>query len=135
MSRNYTNQFIKLVANVLSKEASIFSELKEDKERIKSYPHLQKRIFEHYNITYETNRNNAKEVFTEHIKKFILENEESFSMNINILYNVSKQLHIDYLLNDGKDEKYIIYYSLATTLNYYGIFREEKIVDLSNTLF
>lgn len=135
MSRNYTNQFIKLVDNVLSKETSIFSDLKEEKERIKSYPHLQKRILELYNIKYETNRNNAKEVFTEHIKTFILENEESFSMNINILYNVSKQLHIDYLLNDGKDEKYIIYYSLATTLNYYGIFREEKIVDLSNTSF
>lgn len=135
MSRNYTSQFITLINNVLLKEDFFFNELKEEKERIKSYPHLQKRILEHYNITYETNRNNAKEVFTEHIKTFILENEESFSMNINILYNVSKQLHIDYLLNDGKDEKYIIYYSLATTLNYYGIFREEKIVDLSNTSF
>lgn len=135
MSRNNTNKFITLVDNVLLNEATFFNELKEEKERIKSYPHLQKRIFEHYNISYKASRNNAKDLFKEHIKEYILANKNSFTMNIDILHNISKQLNIDYLLNDSKDEKYIIYYSLVTTLNYYGIFIEEKIVDLSNTLF
>lgn len=43
MSRNNTNKFITLVDNVLLNEATFFNELKEEKERIKSYPHLQKK--------------------------------------------------------------------------------------------
>ena len=96
MSRNNTNKFITFVDNVLLNEATFFNELKEEKERIKSYPHLQKRIFEHYNISYEASRKNTKDLFEEHIKEYILENKDSFIMNIDILYNISKQLHIDY---------------------------------------
>lgn len=42
MARNYTNQFITLVNNILLNEKTFFNELKEEKERIKSYPHIQK---------------------------------------------------------------------------------------------
>lgn len=135
MTKNYTNQFITLVDNVLLKEKSFFDELKEEKEKIKSYPHIQKRVLEHYDIQYESNRNNAEDLFKEHIKEYILLNKDSFIMNMDVLDNISKQIHIDYLLTNSTNKKYIIYYSLITTLNYYGIFREEKIVDLSNTLF
>lgn len=135
MARNYTNQFITLVDNVLLNEKSFFNELKEEKERIKSYPHIQKRVLEHYDISYETNRNNAEDLFKEHIKEYILKNKDSFIMSMDVLHNISKQIHIDYLLENKTNENSVIYYSIATTLHYYGLFREDKIVNLSTILF
>lgn len=133
MSNNYTAQFINLVNDVLLEENVFFNDIKEERKR--SYPNIQKKILEHYNIQYELNTNNAKDLFEEHIKEYILQNKSFFIMNMDILKNISKQLHIDYLLTDKKNEKYIIYYSLVTALNYHGIFREERIVNFSNISF
>lgn len=129
MLKNYTNVFINLVDDVLFEEKAFFEELEQDKIMI------EKKIFEHFKIFYNSNQNNMKELFKEYIKEFILMNKNNFTMSTSKLFDISKQIHIDYLLGDCKEERFNIYYSISKALQHYGIYSEDKICDLSNIVF
>lgn len=133
MSKNDTQRFINLVNDVLDNEKSHFNEL----ENIKTigFPSIEKKILNDYKIYQSNNDVKPQDLFIEHIKQFILSNKDNFTMDTNTLYNISKQIHIDHLMNNKKLEKAHIYYSLAKTIRDYGIYNEDKIIDFSNKLF
>ncbi|QIR79142.1 hypothetical protein FA592_09840 [Sulfurospirillum diekertiae] len=133
MSKNYTQLFINLVNDVLDTEKSYFNELENIKKL--DFPSIEKKILNDYEIDYPINGNKAQDLFVEQIKQFILSSQDNCTMDMSTLYHVSKQIHIDHLVNDKKLEKGHIYYSLAKTIRDYGIYNEEKIIDFSNKLF
>jgi len=135
MHKNNTKHFISLVDEVLNSESNYFKAL-ENAKKTKGYPCIQKTILDDYNVPYHVNtHNDNKKLFSEHIKEFVISHEDFFTMDTKILFDIAKQIHIDHLLNIEKSEKAHIYYSLAETLRHYGIFRNDKIVSLTNKTF
>ena len=135
MQRNNTKYFITLVDEVLVAENNYFKAL-ENAKQTKGYPYIQKKILDDCNVPYHANtHNDNNKLFSEHIKEFILSHEDIFTMNTNILFDITKQIHIDYLLNIEKPKKAHIYYSLAETVRHYGIHRKDKVVSFANKSF
>lgn len=135
MNINYTHIFIDLVNELLASEQEYFQKIKTIKETKKSFPELRKIILNDYNISIESYEFNDNELFKNHIKQFILDSSDIFDINVDTLFNISKQVQVEYLLENISEKDAKLYYALANTLRDYGIYRDEKIVSFKNKNF
>lgn len=135
MSKNNTKTFIELVDCVVENERYYFQEIDIFKST-HGYPDLKKKILidNGIPISFETNYE-LDESYKNHIKTFIDSSIDSQCINTKILYDISRQVQIDYLLEIISGDKAKLYYSLAEALRSYGIHRDEKIPSLSNGVF
>jgi hypothetical protein len=133
---NKTQIFINLVNVILENESCYFEELNILKSK-QGYPDLKKKILSDYGITIPQEAYpDLEKFFISHIKESIHSFIDSSCVNADILLDdISKQVQIDYLLGNLSKDKVIMYYSLSTTLRFYGIHRDEKIQPLSNSIF
>ena len=131
--RNNTFNFIKIVNTILEENKEYFSIL----EKIKSndIQKLRTKILDDFKIPYKEAYYDLYKIFQNHIKEYILNKKEYFSMNTENLKNISKQIEIDYLLKKLSKDKAQFYHSLSSSLIYYGIYRDNKIVPFSNVVF
>ncbi|WP_345978386.1 hypothetical protein [Sulfurimonas sp. HSL3-2] len=132
---NNTEHFKRLVDNVLVSENNYFNEL-ENAKKTKGYSYIQKKVLDDYNISYCANANNDNQkLFSEYIKQFILSYKDNFTIKTSVLSDIAQQIHIDFLLGENKLKRLDIYFSLAQTLNHYGIYQDDKIEALTNKSF
>jgi len=130
---NYTNKFTKLTDKVLKENKEYFLILDEIKKN--DIQKLKIKILKDYDLSYEQSHFDLSKIFENHIKEFILNKKEKFSINTNILKNISKQVEIDYLLKKISKTKAQFYNSISSALIYYGIYRENKIVSFQDEDF
>jgi len=86
-------------------------------------------------IPFEKSYTNLNEIFQNHIKEFIWDRKKEFSMSTESLTNISTQIEIDYLLKKLSKDKAQFYHSISSSLTYYGIYKDTKIVSFSNSSF
>ncbi|AXX93621.1 hypothetical protein CPU12_10970 [Malaciobacter molluscorum LMG 25693] len=138
---NHTKDFINLIEKVLDENNEYFKELNNIKQEDKK--ELIIKIFENNKLNLNDYKDDNGEIpylilgkpFEVHIKKFILSFKDSFSINVEILKDISKQIEIDYLLKTISKEKANFYWSISNALIYYGIYKNGKIVSFQNVKF
>ncbi|RLA07948.1 MAG: hypothetical protein DRQ51_04225 [Gammaproteobacteria bacterium] len=130
---NNTDKFITLIKIVLNSNIDYFNKL----EAIKSN-NLQKvknKILDDYDIKYEQQNYNLDNIFQENIKLFIEKSKKDFTMDMSVLDNILKQIEIDYYFKKYDKDTAKLYYSIVQALRYYGIYKEQQIMSLSNHTF
>ena len=138
---NHTKDFINLIEKVLDENSEYFKELNNIKQVDKK--ELIINIFENNKLNLNDYKDDNGEIhylilekpFEVHIKEFILSFEDCFSINVEILKDISKQIEIDYLLKKISKEKAKFYYSISNALIYYGIYKKGTIVPFQNIKF
>jgi hypothetical protein len=139
--KNHTKDFINLIEKVLDENNGYFKELNNIKQVDKKK--LIIKIFENNKLNLNDYKDDNGEIhylilekpFEVHIKEFILSFENCFSINVEILKDISKQIEIDYLLKKISKEKAKFYYSISNALIYYGIYKKGTIVPFQNIKF
>lgn len=139
--KNHTKDFINLIEKVLDENNEYFKELNNIKQVDKK--DLIIKIFENNNLNLNDYKDDNGKIpylvlgkpFKVHIKEFILSFKDNFSINIEILKDISKQIEIDYLLKNISKEKAKFYYSISNALIYYGIYKNGAIVPFQNIKF
>ncbi|MFX4231355.1 hypothetical protein ACOL3I_07700 [Aliarcobacter butzleri] len=139
--KNYTKDFIDLIEKVLDENNEYFKELNNIKQVDKK--ELIIKIFENNKLNLNDYKDDNGEIpylilekpFKVHIKEFILSFKDCFSINVEILKDISKQIEIDYLLKKICKEKAKFYYSISNALIYYGIYKNGTIVPFQNIKF
>lgn len=138
---NHTKDFINLIEKVLDENNEYFKELNNIKQVDKK--DLIIKIFENNKLNLNDYKDDNGEIpylvlgkpFKVHIKEFILSFKDSFSINVEILKDISKQIEIDYLLKNISKEKAKFYCSISNALIYYGIYKNGAIVSFQNIKF
>lgn len=139
--KNHTKDFINLIEKVLDENNEYFKELNNIKQVDKK--ELIIKIFENNKLNLNDYKDANGEIpylilekpFEVHIKEFILSFKDCFSINVEILKDISKQIEIDYLLKKICKEKAKFYYSISNALIYYGIYKNGTIVPFQNIIF
>lgn len=138
---NHTKDFINLIEKVLDENNEYFKELNNIKQVDKK--ELIIKIFENNKLNLNDYKDDNGEIpylilgkpFEVHIKEFILSFKDSFSINVEILKDISKQIQIDYLLKNISKEKAKFYCSISNALINYGIYKNGAIVSFQNIKF
>lgn len=130
---NNTSNFLIFIDQILNENTEYFKEL--ETIRTNDLRNVKVKILNDLQIFYEQPYCDLTKIFQEHIKVFIWNKKEKFTMSSEILKQISKQIEIDYLLGKHTKEKAQLYYSISNALIYYGIFREQKIVPFSDNQF
>ncbi len=130
---NNTSKFISLIKKVLADNVDYFKNL----EKIKTYDlHKMKiQILDDCNIEYKQPYYNLDKIFQNNIIEFIENKKDEFTASITILDDISKQIEIDYHLNKYDKDTAFLYHSVSNALQYYGLYKEQKIMTLSNHRF
>ena len=106
-----------------------------EKVKIENYGEFRQKIMDDLNIHQDGPNFDFCEVLKKHIKDFILNEKEHFTMSVNVLKNISTQLEIDYLSKKISKESAYNYYSVSHALIYYGIYRGNSIRSFDSTEF
>lgn len=138
---NYTKDFIDLIEKVLDENKEYFKDLNNIKQVDKK--ELIIKVFENNKLNLNDYKDDNVGIpylilgkpFEVHIKEFILSFKDSFSINVEILKDISKQIEIDYLLKNISKEKAKFYCSISKALFYYGIYKNGAIVSFQNIKF
>lgn len=139
--KNHTKDFINLIEKVLDENNEYFKELNNIKQVDKK--DLIIKIFENNKLNLNDYKDDNGKIpylvlgkpFEVHIKEFILSFKDNFSINIEILKDISKQIEIDYSLKNISKEKAKFYCSISNALIYYGIYKNGTIVSFQNIKF
>lgn len=131
--KNNTSFFINIIDKVLSDNQNYFQELNDIK--IKDLQKLKTTILDDLEIGYEKPYFDLNEALQNHIKHFISERKDDFSMDTNILEKISTQIELDYLAKKIEKNKAQLYHSISHALIYYGIYRGRNIVTFQDTIF
>ena len=131
--RNNTHTFINIVNQTMETNEKYFSYL--EKVKIENNHEFIQKITSDLNIHHDGTNFNFCEALKKHIEDFILNEEEHFSMNVNVLKNISNQLEIDYLSKKISKELAHHYYSISNALIYHGIYRGNSIQTFDSTEF
>ncbi|EPZ2378823.1 hypothetical protein ACXLPV_000493 [Vibrio parahaemolyticus] len=131
--RNNTHTFINIVNQTMETNEQYFLCL--EKVKTENYSEFRQKIMNDLNIHHDGTNFNFCEVLKKHIKDFILNEKEHFSMSVNVLKNISTQLEIDYLSKKISKEFAYHYCSISRALIYYGIYRGNSIRSFDSTDF
>ncbi|WP_305829226.1 hypothetical protein [Photobacterium leiognathi] len=93
--RNNTQTFINIVNKTMETNEQYFLCL--EKVKIENYGEFRQKVMNDLNIHHDGTNFNFLEIIKKHIKDFILNEKEHFTMSVNVLKNISTQLEIDYL--------------------------------------
>jgi len=107
---NNTSKFINFIEKVLNNNFDYFSELKTMKTN--NLHKMKIKILDDFKIEYKQSHCNLDKIFQEDIQQFIQKFKEGFTLDTNILYDVSKQIEIDYFFEKYNKSKAKLYYSI-----------------------
>ncbi len=131
--RNNTQTFINIVNKTMETNEQYFLCL--EKVKIENYGEFRQKVMNDLNIHHDGTNFNFLEIIKKHIKDFILNEKEHFTMSVNVLKNISTQLEIDYLSKKISKEFAYHYYSISHSLIYYGIYIGNSIRSFDSTDF
>lgn len=130
---NNTSLFLELVDEVKRENQNYFTELRQIKERCILV--LKEKIFNDFELVDNKKGIVDTKPFEMLIKNYILSKKDNFSIETQVLDNISTQLEIEYLLNRREKADAQFLCAISDALTHYGIYREDKIVSFQHVDF
>ena len=128
--KNYTKEFINLVDKTVILYEDSFNKLEEFENKDIHINQIEKYFFDGFSINSKNDNS-----YNKHIEEYIKTFDSNFSMSLQKLKDISKQIKIIYFLGNKKETDLNKYFTIAEYVLYNGIYSEDRISDFSNTEF